>query len=66
MIANNQPFWLTLQSNFALLYCLHYTPQMDQYFIIDFDSTFTQVEALDELARISLKNHPTGKLFINR
>jgi len=31
---------------------------MDQYFIIDFDSTFTQVEALDELARISLKNHP--------
>ncbi|RFZ91990.1 phosphoserine phosphatase [Mucilaginibacter conchicola] len=30
----------------------------EQYFIIDFDSTFTQVEALDELARISLKNHP--------
>lgn len=30
---------------------------MKQYFIIDFDSTFTQVEALDELARISLKNH---------
>ena len=28
------------------------------HFIIDFDSTFTQVEALDELARISLKNHP--------
>src|ERR1700742_3545353 len=31
---------------------------MKQYFIIDFDSTFTQVEALDELARISLNNHP--------
>ncbi|WP_419802487.1 HAD-IB family phosphatase [Mucilaginibacter sp.] len=31
---------------------------MPQYFIIDFDSTFTQVEALDELVRISLKNHP--------
>lgn len=31
---------------------------MNQYFIIDFDSTFTQVEALDELARISLKDHP--------
>src|SRR6201996_9195790 len=31
---------------------------MEQYFIIDFDSTFTQVEALDELARISLKNNP--------
>ncbi len=27
-------------------------------YIIDFDSTFTQVEALDELARISLKKHP--------
>ena len=31
---------------------------MEQYYIIDFDSTFTQVEALDELARISLRNHP--------
>jgi len=28
------------------------------YYIIDFDSTFTQVEALDELARISLENNP--------
>ena len=28
------------------------------YYIIDFDSTFTQVEALDELARISLAKHP--------
>src|SRR5687768_5564883 len=26
----------------------------DQYYIIDFDSTFTQVEALEELAEISL------------
>lgn len=31
---------------------------MKQFYIIDFDSTFTQVEALDELARISLQNHP--------
>lgn len=31
---------------------------MKNYYIIDFDSTFTQVEALDELARISLENHP--------
>jgi D-3-phosphoglycerate dehydrogenase len=31
---------------------------LKQFYIIDFDSTFTQVEALDELARISLKNHP--------
>lgn len=29
-----------------------------KYFIIDFDSTFTQVEALDELARISLQDRP--------
>jgi len=29
-----------------------------KYYIIDFDSTFTQVEALDELARISLQDHP--------
>lgn len=29
-----------------------------KYYIIDFDSTFTQVEALDELARISLQEHP--------
>ena len=31
---------------------------MKKFYIIDFDSTFTQVEALDELARISLKDHP--------
>ncbi len=29
-----------------------------EYYIIDFDSTFTQVEALDELVRISLNGHP--------
>jgi D-3-phosphoglycerate dehydrogenase len=31
---------------------------LKQFYIIDFDSTFTQVEALDELARISLKDNP--------
>lgn len=31
---------------------------MKNYYIIDFDSTFTQVEALDELAKISLEHHP--------
>jgi len=31
---------------------------MKTNYIIDFDSTFTQVEALDELAKISLKNNP--------
>lgn len=30
----------------------------NKYFIIDFDSTFTQVEALDELGDISLHGHP--------
>lgn len=34
---------------------------MKNYIIIDFDSTFTQVEGLDELARIALKDHPEGK-----
>lgn len=31
------------------------------YYIIDFDSTFTQVEALDELSRISQKNNPNSE-----
>ena len=30
----------------------------DKYFVIDFDSTFTKVEALDVLAEISLRHHP--------
>ena len=29
-----------------------------KFFVIDFDSTFTKVEALDELAKISLEGHP--------
>ncbi|HPW63948.1 MAG TPA: HAD-IB family phosphatase, partial [Cyclobacteriaceae bacterium] len=29
-----------------------------RYFVIDFDSTFTKVEAFDVLADISLKDHP--------
>jgi len=32
-----------------------------QYFIIDFDGTFTRVEALDELAKISLRDDPDKK-----
>ncbi len=39
---------------------------MSQYYIIDFDSTFTQVEALDELARISLKEHPDRELIYKK
>jgi D-3-phosphoglycerate dehydrogenase len=34
------------------------TMQNTKHFIIDFDSTFTKVEALDILGEISLKNHP--------
>lgn len=33
-------------------------------YIIDFDSTFTQVEALDELVRISLKDHPDKERIV--
>ncbi|QQL48754.1 HAD-IB family phosphatase [Mucilaginibacter ginkgonis] len=39
---------------------------MAQYYIIDFDSTFTQVEALDELARISLKDRPDRELIYKK
>lgn len=36
------------------------------YYIIDFDSTFTQVEALDELARISLSKHPDKEAIFEK
>ncbi|MBC7381570.1 MAG: HAD-IB family phosphatase [Bacteroidia bacterium] len=36
------------------------------FFIIDFDSTFTQVEAMEELAIISLKNDPEKELLIEK
>src|SRR5258706_8147672 len=32
--------------------------KQNRYFVIDFDSTFTKVEAFDVLADISLKDHP--------
>ncbi|MGB0525599.1 MAG: phosphoglycerate dehydrogenase [Flammeovirgaceae bacterium] len=32
--------------------------EQKRYFILDFDSTFTQVEALDELCEIAQKNNP--------
>ncbi len=35
-------------------------------FIIDFDSTFTKVEALDELCKISLKDNPDKANIINQ
>ena len=38
--------------------------EQNKYFIIDFDSTFTKVEALDELGEIALKDHPEkGKIL---
>lgn len=37
-----------------------------KYFIIDFDSTLVQVEALEELAEISLKNDPDKESIISR
>jgi D-3-phosphoglycerate dehydrogenase / 2-oxoglutarate reductase len=39
---------------------------LKQFYIIDFDSTFTQVEALDELARISLKKHPDREVIYKK
>ncbi|MGJ7033198.1 HAD-IB family phosphatase [Niabella hirudinis] len=36
------------------------------YYIIDFDSTFTQVEALDELVRISLKDNPKREVVYKK
>lgn len=38
----------------------------NQYFVIDFDSTFTKVEALDILAEISLEGHPKKSESIQR
>lgn len=35
-------------------------------FIIDFDSTFISIEALDELFRISLKNNPDKEVLITK
>ena len=32
-------------------------PAPERYYVIDFDSTFTQVEALEELAEIALQHH---------
>ncbi len=40
--------------------------KINRYFIIDFDSTFVKVEALDELAQISLKSHPQKDAVCSR
>src|SRR3989344_1264965 len=36
----------------------------ERYFVIDFDSTFTQVESPGELANISLKNDPDKEKIV--
>lgn len=40
--------------------------KLDKYIVIDFDSTFTKVEAFDELAEISLKDRPDREERIGR
>jgi D-3-phosphoglycerate dehydrogenase / 2-oxoglutarate reductase len=38
----------------------------DIWYVFDFDSTFTQVEAMEELAAISLENDPEKDVFIEK
>ena len=38
----------------------------NRHYVIDFDSTFTQVEALDVLGEISLKSHPEKDQKLHR
>lgn len=39
---------------------------MNKYFVIDFDSTFTQVEGLDELANIALAGNPNREKVVEQ
>jgi D-3-phosphoglycerate dehydrogenase / 2-oxoglutarate reductase len=40
--------------------------KLNKYIVIDFDSTFTKVEAFDVLAEISLKDHPDRKSMVQQ
>ena len=40
--------------------------KQQKYFVIDFDSTFTNVEALDILGEIALENHPERELRLQK
>lgn len=42
------------------------TSSVEQHFVIDFDSTFTKVEALDILGEISLAQHPERDVRLQR
>ena len=47
------------KSQIQITFAVHNQPmKLNKYFVIDFDSTFTKVEAFDVLADISLKDHP--------
>ncbi|MBK5278269.1 MAG: phosphoglycerate dehydrogenase [Bacteroidia bacterium] len=40
--------------------------KLNKFIVIDFDSTFTKVEAFDALAEISLKDHPDQKRMVSK
>jgi len=42
-----------------------YYMNKNKIYTFDFDSTFIKVEGFDELARIVVKNNPSGKILIN-
>lgn len=47
------------KSQIQITFAVYNLPmKLNKYFVIDFDSTFTKVEAFDVLADISLKDHP--------
>ena len=47
------------KSQIQITFAVYNQPmKLNKYFVIDFDSTFTKVEAFDVLADISLKDHP--------
>ncbi|MEM9983858.1 MAG: phosphoglycerate dehydrogenase [Bacteroidota bacterium] len=39
---------------------------LTKYFVIDFDSTFLQVEALEELAEVAMKGHPEQQAVVDQ
>ncbi len=51
-------FSLLYGTGFVINFAVCQTMKPSKYFVIDFDSTFTKVEAFDVLAEITLKDHP--------
>jgi D-3-phosphoglycerate dehydrogenase len=58
------PFLSLLLLPCRMLPCLYVLMENTTYFIIDFDSTFTKVEALDVLGEISLRNRKDKDLVL--